>query len=136
MGVDRLRATHHCRVLTQRWLLGASRFFVFCVLFSTLRPVRRLALLFTGRYCPRSEVRFRTPPGCECDLLLVLGLENPTYSRLLYGGIGALARGCSHGVTLFQNFAGLLDSFTFFVSPRYRLTVELVRQGPLKVSGP
>ena len=28
----------------------------------------------------------------------------------------ALARGYSHGVTLFQNLDGLLDSFTFFVS--------------------
>ena len=83
MRVDRLRATHHCRVLTQslRWLLGAYRVFFSSVLrFSTLRPVRRIALLFTGRYVSPGEVRFRTPPGCECDLLLVLGLEKPTFA--------------------------------------------------------
>ena len=48
MRADRLRVIHHCRVLTQKWLLGAYRF---CILFlfsgfrfSTLRPVRRLEL--------------------------------------------------------------------------------------------
>ena len=84
MRVDRLRTTHHCSVLTQGWLLGASHFLIlFSVFrFSTLRPVRRLALLFTGRYVCLGEVRFRTPPGSECDLLLVLGLEKPTFARL------------------------------------------------------
>ena len=75
MRGDRLYPTNHCRVLNQRWLLGASRFF-------TLRPVRRFALLLTNRCVSRGEVRFRTPPGCECDLLLVLGLEKPTFVRL------------------------------------------------------
>ena len=50
--------------------------------FSTLRPVRRLALLFTGRYFARGEVRFCTPPGREWNLLLVLGLEKPYFVRL------------------------------------------------------
>ena len=59
-----------------------SGLFFSCVPFSTLRPVRRLALLFTGRYVSRGEVRFRTPPGCECDLLLVVGLEKLTSVRL------------------------------------------------------
>ena len=85
MRGDRLRATHHFRVFTQRWLLGAFRFllFVFSVFlrFSTLRPVRRLALLL-GRYVSRGEVCFRNPNGCECDMLLVLGLERPTFVRL------------------------------------------------------
>ena len=124
MRDDRLRVTHLFRVLTQRWQQGASRF-------STLRSVRRLVLLFTGRYVSRGEVRFCTPPGCKCDLLLVLGLKSKLSSGSIYGGISALARGYSHGVTFFQNLAGLQRNFTFFVSPRYRLTVELVRRGPL-----
>ena len=126
---DRLRASHHCRVLTQRWLLGASRF-------STLRPVRRLTLLFTGRYVSRGEVRFRIPFGCECNLLLVLGLEKPTFVRL---GLWWHQRNCARllsRLTLFQNLARLLGNFTFFASPRYRLTVKLVRRGPLEVSEP
>ena len=83
MRVDRVCASHHCRVLTQRWRLSASRlfYFIFCVPFSTLRPMRRLALLFTGRYVSRGEVRFCTPLGYECNLLLVLGLEIPTFAR-------------------------------------------------------
>ena len=75
MRGDRLRATHHCRVSTQRWLLGASRS-------STLRLVRRLTLLFRGRHVFRGAVRFRTTLWCEYGLLLVLGLEKPTFVRL------------------------------------------------------
>ena len=32
------------------------------------------------------------------------------YWSSIYGGISALARGCSHGVPLFQNLDGLLDN--------------------------
>ena len=49
MRVERLRATHHYRVLTQRWLLGASRF---CILFYFLGSV----LLRLGR-CVNSSFR-------------------------------------------------------------------------------
>ena len=45
-----------------------------------------LALLFTGRYVSRGdEARFRTPPGCECNLLPVLGLEKPTFATVPIG---------------------------------------------------
>ena len=83
MRADRLRVIHHCRVLTQKWLLGAYRF---CILFlfsgfrfSTLRPVRQLEL------SPSS----------------------------IYGGLSALARGYVHDVTLFPILAGLLGIFYF-----------------------
>ena len=84
MRVDRLRATHYCRVLTQM----TTGCFPSCTLFlfsgfhfSTLRPVRRLEL------SPSS----------------------------IYGGLSALARGCVHGVTLFQTLAGLLGIFFYFL---------------------
>ena len=46
MRVDRLRATHHCRVLKQRWLFHFRVFFLLSGFrFSTLiTPVRRLEL--------------------------------------------------------------------------------------------
>ena len=60
MGGDRLRATDHCRVLTQKELLGAFRFFIVCIPFSTLsRPVDSL-------YCSRAGmflgVKFASAP--------------------------------------------------------------------------
>ena len=144
----RPRIIHCYKVLTQGWRRGASRFSYSVFHFLRLSRSVELALLFTGRYISRDEARFHIPHGCACDLLLVLGLEKPTFQNANWGstcgGISALARGYSHGVALFQNLDGLLDSFTFFVSQNrrsylvvwHRLTVELVRQGPLKVSGP
>ena len=75
MGGARLGATHFCRVLVQRWRLSASRFFY--SVFRLLRLGRsvELFLLFTGQYICQDEARFCTPHGCECDLLLVLGLD-------------------------------------------------------------
>ena len=55
--------------------------------------------------------------------------------KSIYGGLTALVRGYVPGVILFQTLAGLLG-IVYFVSPRYRLTVELLCQGLLKVSGP
>ena len=54
--------------------------------------------------------------------------------RSIYGGLSALARDYIHGVTSFQNLAGLLDILFYFVSPSYSLTVELVCRRPLEVS--
>ena len=56
--------------------------------------------------------------------------------RSIYSGLSALARGYIHGVTSFQTLAGLLGIFFYLVSPSYSLTMELVCQGPLEVSGP
>ena len=85
MGGARLRATHYCRVLTQRWRLGASRFSYSVFRFLRLGRSVQLALLFTGWYISRGKARFRTPHGCECDLLLVLGLEMPTFAIVPIG---------------------------------------------------
>ena len=80
MGDARLRAIHYCRVLTQRWRLGASMFSYSVFRFLRLGRSIEFALLFTGRYLFRGEARFRTPHGYECDLLLVLGLEKTTFA--------------------------------------------------------
>ena len=79
MGGGRLRATHYCKVLMQRRRLGASRFSYSVFRFLRLDRSVEFALLFAGRYSSRGEARFRTPHGCECNLLLVLGLEKPTF---------------------------------------------------------
>ena len=50
--------------------------------FSTLRPVHRARFSVRGPYTSRGRVRFRTPPGCEGNMRLVLGLEKPTFVRL------------------------------------------------------
>ena len=62
--------------------------------------------------------------------------RHSAYCGSIYGGIRALAQGYSHDVTQFNNLDGLLDGFTFVVLHIHRLKVELVRQRPLKVSGP
>ena len=56
---------------------------VFC--FLRLGRSVDLALLFSGRYVSRGEARFRTPPECEYDLLLVLGREKPTFAIVPIG---------------------------------------------------
>ena len=138
MRGDRLRATHYCRVLTQTWLLGASRFFI---LFSVFR-VLRLGRCVDSLYCSWAGLLLRVEfasaplPGASTTCSSCWTEKSQFLPGSIYGGLSALARGYSHGVTLFQHLAGLLDSFTFFVSPRYRLKVELMRQGRLKVSGP
>ena len=38
------------------------------------------AFLFTSRYICRDETRSRTAHGGQCDLLIVLGLEKPTFA--------------------------------------------------------
>ena len=111
MGV-RLRATHHCKVLAQRWQLCITRFSYYVPVFRFLPLGRSVELVITVR--------------------------GPVYfSR--YGGISAFAQGYSHGVTSFQNLEnGLLDSCSFFISQNYqnypvvwhRLTAELVNQEP------
>ena len=134
-----------CRPLLQGFsaevATGCFPVFLSCVLFSTLRPVRQTRftvhrpVYFSewSSFPHPSRVRVRSAPRAGPRKG---NFRHSVYWGSIYGGIGALARGYSHGVTLFQNFDGLLDSFTFFVSQSYRLTVELVRQGQLKVSGP
>ena len=121
---------------------------LFCISFSTLRPVRR-----TGFYCPRAGIFLgvklvSVPPmgaNATCSSYWAYGanFRYSAYWDAIYGGISALARGYSHGVTSFQNLYGLLDSFAFFVSHKYRnylvvwhrFTAELVSQGPIGAYG-
>ena len=60
-------------------------FSILCSIAYALGRSVELTLLFTGRYVSRGEARFRTPTGCECDLLLVLGLEKPTFAIVPIG---------------------------------------------------
>ena len=50
MRGDRMLATHHCRILAQRWLLDASRFFCFSFLCSVFL---RLGRCVDSLYCSR-----------------------------------------------------------------------------------
>ena len=118
-----------------------SVFFILFALFSVFRFLR-LGRCVDSLYCSRAGmflgVKFVSAPfpGASATCSSCWAYKSQLSPDSIYDGLSVLARGYSHGVTLFENLAGLLDSFTFFVSSRHCLTVELMRQGPHKVLGP
>ena len=124
---------------------GCFPVLLFCISFSTLRPVRR-----TRIYCPRAGiflgVKLVSAPLTGASAISPsarprkANFRQSAYWGAIHGCISALARGYSHGVTSLQNLDGLLDSLFFFVSSNYRnylvvwhrLKAELVSQGPLE----
>ena len=65
---------------------GCFPVLLFCIPFSTLRPVRRTRFTVPGPvYISRGVARFHTPPGCESDLFLVRDLEKSTFAIVPFG---------------------------------------------------
>ena len=82
----RLCTTQYCRALAQRWRLGASRFSYSVFRFVRLGQSVEFALLLTVQHLFGGGIaRLGTPHGCECDLLLVLDLETPTFVIVPFG---------------------------------------------------
>ena len=72
---------------------------LFCVPFSTLRLVHRTRFTVHRLVYFSDEARFRIPHGCDCDLLLVLGLEKPNFAIVPIGARFIVASARSREVT-------------------------------------